>query len=90
MKKEPEYNTSRREFLKSMVRTGLFGGLLALGTGLVYRRFSRTESMQSCDFVSPCETCFKLSNCDLPKAISARNSNNLIDSPKRKSGVNNG
>ena len=63
-------NGNRRDFLKTMIRTGVAGGLVSLGWVLGKRRRSNGESCPE-EFI--CQSCKQKNTCTLPEAVAERN-----------------
>jgi hypothetical protein len=64
---------SRREFLRDGLRTVLFGGLAFTGLFLLgWRGHSNSGKESSCLVRLPCRGCSKLPDCQVPRAIDAR------------------
>ena len=68
MAQSHDYNTERRDFLKSALRA-LSLGFIALLSGVLAMRDRRTpESASACMLRSPCRTCPNVATCTDPKA----------------------
>jgi hypothetical protein len=63
---------SRREFLKTGLRAGVFGGLVLTGTLLGLRTPSRRGDSPACLIDLPCRSCRQLSGCAEPRAARFR------------------
>ena len=61
-----------REFLKTSLRTILFGGLV-LGSGyLIFKE--KPKNAEACNFDFACKNCKRLSACALPEATAQKQS----------------
>jgi len=64
---------TRREFIKTCLRFGVGGGLVASGIALGLRKKTESNGNDLCQLSSPCQGCSKYSGCRLPKALDAKN-----------------
>ncbi|MCF8373168.1 MAG: hypothetical protein K9H64_16230 [Bacteroidales bacterium] len=60
----------RREFIHKLTRTGILLALLAIVSGMVFKRIASGEDL--CEENEFCTKCTKFSNCNLPKAEKER------------------
>lgn len=67
MKTSPEKNESRREFLKSELRTLLLGGIISVSGFLGWRKIHSAEDGNLCAIKLPCKNCSKYTDCPYPK-----------------------
>ena len=67
MKMNPGKNESRREFLKSGMRTLLLGGIITVSGFLGWRKIHSTENGDICAYKLPCKDCSKYTDCTYPK-----------------------
>jgi len=63
---------NRREFLISVTRNVVIGGLGLLGITLGYKSLN-SDPENSCEVNLPCRNCFKLGNCNEDKAVKMKN-----------------
>lgn len=68
MKTNPENNESRREFLKSIVRTLLLSGIISVGGFLGWRKICSTNDGNLCAIKLPCKNCPRYADCPNPIA----------------------
>lgn len=61
---------TRREFLKSLTRTGLLAGFVTFGLKLSLREHSEKDGSLNCYIKTPCDGCNKYNGCNDPRAIS--------------------
>ena len=59
----------RREFLKTVSRFGLAGGLVVVGIKLGTRSADSESGTESCTKPSPCQQCGQFGGCTQPKAL---------------------
>jgi hypothetical protein len=67
-----EHNGTRREFLRSVTRGGLLGGMAFLGVLLTRGRGNRDAARHRCVGGGFCRECGAFSGCMLPAALSAK------------------
>lgn len=67
MKTNQENIESRREFLKSIVRTLLLGGIISVSGFLGWRKIRSAEDGNLCTVKLPCKNCSKYTDCPNPK-----------------------
>ena len=72
MNRNHEKSSSRREFLKSGLRS-LFIGVIACISGLLgWRKIRSSEGGNICVIVAPCRNCSEFSGCTDPRAAESR------------------
>ncbi|MFC1557955.1 hypothetical protein ACFL40_01230 [candidate division KSB1 bacterium] len=69
MKINTEKSESRREFLKSGLRTLIFSGIISICGFLGWRRIRSAEDEYSCTINLPCKDCSKYADCTDPNAV---------------------
>jgi hypothetical protein len=91
MKQSLDITKNRREFLKDGLRAVLFGGLALSGLFLGWRGYSGADKESSCLIDLPCRSCSKLSGCQEPRAINARQEpdDSRFQSTKMNKGIRN-
>ena len=72
MKNNWNFKQSRREFIKTVLRYGLGGGLVLTGAILGFREKTHEDGTSDCTLKDPCQGCSKYSGCSLPKAQNAK------------------
>lgn len=73
MQAESNINQDRRAFLRALARYPLLAGLVLLGGALAVRRQGNSPAA-ACLKQRVCRDCALYSGCELPQAVSARNS----------------
>lgn len=68
MKLIPEISENRREFLRSGLRTLLFGGIAIISGLLGWREIRAAGDGRLCAITSSCIGCTKFNGCTDPKA----------------------
>ncbi len=66
-----EFDKDRREFIWSLGRYLLLGGLASVSGGLIIKRVLASDE-QKCIEPNVCRSCSVFNKCDLPKALLAR------------------
>jgi hypothetical protein len=62
-----EFDEDRREFICSLGRYLLLGGLVSVTGGLILKRVLASD--KECIETNICQSCKVFDNCDLPKAL---------------------
>jgi len=62
-----EFDEERREFIWSLGRYLLLGGLASVSGGLILKRFLASD--KECIEPNICQSCKVFDDCDLPKAL---------------------
>ena len=71
MNNNPEKSACRREFLKSMLRTLLLGGIAFTGGVLGWRTLRSKEDETVCTITLPCRNCEKYTYCTNSKTVTS-------------------
>ena len=72
MKKNPEKSESRREFVKSGLRTLFLGGIVFVSGLLGWREIRSAEDENLCAIYLPCRDCSEFTDCIDPKAVESK------------------
>jgi hypothetical protein len=65
-------HTNRREFIKTCLRFGIGGGLIFTGAAIGLRKNEGNGETDLCQRRSPCRGCSQYSGCNLPKALTVK------------------
>ena len=76
MKQNLQDLKSRREFIKDVLRTVVFGGIVTLSAVFIGQTYSKDHNSSACRVDTPCRDCSKLGCCEDPKAVNLRRTRN--------------
>jgi hypothetical protein len=76
--------TSRRNFLKSIIRLGTLGSLVFIGMDLGLRENENKHTSSDCQLKRFCKRCNKWNACNYPQAQAAKDASIYKTSAKNK------